>query len=105
MNPNGKRVIALNPRYQAGVDFFQKRDVMWLYLGAPEGVKRYYEVGFYEASPAYHDSEEERVQTKNDIIAIYRSLTDKDWDYIINHEHWGVAKWGLRNVREKYSNE
>ena len=41
MNLNGKRVITLNPRYQAGVDFFQKRNWMWLYPKVPEAAKRY----------------------------------------------------------------
>lgn len=45
-----------------------------------------------------HDAEEE----KQDLIAVYRSLTDEDWDYIIGHTHWGMAKWGLNKAREKY---
>ena len=41
-------------------------------------------------------------EEKQDLIAVYRSLTDEDWDYIIGHTHWGMAKWGLNQAREKY---
>ena len=40
----GNKVVALNPKYQTGVDFYQKRPWRQLYLGAPEGAKRYYEI-------------------------------------------------------------
>ena len=100
----GNKVVALNPKYQTGVDFYQKRSWRQLYLGAPEGAKRYYEISFYGGVLFYggmtvnHDTEEE----KQDLIAVYRSLTDEDWDYIIGHAHWGMAKWGLNQAREKY---
>lgn len=98
------KVIALNPKYQVGLDFYQKRDFRGLYLGASERAKRYYEIIFYGGVVFYggmkvnHDAEEE----KQDLIAVYRSLTDEDWDYIIAHTHWGMAKWGLNQAREKY---
>lgn len=97
------KVIALNPRYQAGLDYYQKRTFRSIYLGAPEGAKRYYEicyyggVAFHGGKPVNHDTEEE----KRDLIAVYRNMTDEDWDYIISHAHWGMAKWGLEQAREK----
>ena len=100
----GNKVVALNPKYQTGVDFYQKRPWRQLYLGAPEGAKRYYEISFYGGVLFYggmtvnHDTEEEQ----HDRIAVYRSLTDEDWAYIIGHTHWGMAKWGLNQAREKY---
>jgi len=100
----GNKVVALNPKYEAGVDFYQKRPWRQLYLGAPEGAKRYYEISFYGGVLFYggmtvnHDTEEE----KQDLIAVCRSLTDEDWDYIIGHTHWGMAKWGLNQARKKH---
>ena len=94
--------LAINSKYQAGVDFFKKRNYRQLYLAAPEGAKRYYEVVFYESSPHYHDTKGESERCREDMIAIYQSLTDEDWDYIISHSHWGMAKWGLNKAREKY---
>ena len=97
-------VVALNAKYQAGVDFYQKRPWRQLYLGAPEGAKRYYEIIFYRGVifcggvPFNHDTEEER----RDLIAVYRTLTDEDWGYIIGHTHWGMAKWGLNQARKKH---
>jgi hypothetical protein len=61
----GNKVVALNPKYQTGVDFYQKRPWRQLYLGAPEGAKRYYEISFYRGVLFYggmtvnHDTEEE----------------------------------------------
>ena len=49
----GNKVVALNPKYQTGVDFYQKRPWRQLYLGAPEGAKRYYEISFYELNKLY----------------------------------------------------
>ena len=92
------KALALNPKYQAGVDFYQKKPWRQLYLGAPEGAKRYYEIIFYGGVPVNHDTEEEM----RDIVAVYRTLTDEDWDYIIDHTHWGMAKWGINQAREKY---
>lgn len=94
--------MAINQSYQAGVDYFQKRNYRQLYLGAPVGAKRYYEVVFFKSSPNYHDTKEENDKCKEDMIAIYKSLTNEDWNYIIGHTHWGMAKWGLGKVREKY---
>lgn len=100
----GNKVAARNPKYQAGVDFYQKRPWRQLYLRAPEGARRYYEITFYRGVvfyggvPANHDTEEE----KRDLINVYRTLTNEDWDYIIEHTHWGMAKWGLNQAREKY---
>ena len=98
------KIIALNPKYQIGLDFYQKREFRRLYLGASERAKRYYEINFYGGVFFYrgmavnHDEEEER----QDLIAAYRSLTDEDWAYIIGHTHWGMAKWGLNQAHEKY---
>ena len=94
--------MAINQRYQAGVDYFKERNYRQLYLGAPEGAKKYYEVIFYKSSPNYHDAKEENNQCRKDMIAIYKSLTNEDWDYIIGHTHWGMAEWGLNKAREKY---
>ena len=94
--------VAINPKYQAGVDYFRKRDYRQLYMGAPEGAKKYYEVMFYKSSPNYHDTKEESDKCKEDKIAIYKSLTNEDWGYIIGHTHWGMAKWGLEQARKKY---
>ena len=94
--------MAINSKYQAGVDYFKKRDYRQVYLDAPEGAKKYYEVVFYKSSPNYHDTKEESDKCKEDMIAIYKSLTNEDWDYIIKHTHWGMAKWGLNKAREKY---
>lgn len=97
------KVIALNPRYQAGLDYYQKRTFRGVYLGASDRAKRYYEISFYGGSPAsFNDTEEEDEQTRQDLIATYQSLTDEDWDYIIGHVHWGMAKWGLGQARKKY---
>lgn len=96
-------VIALNPRYQAGLDFYQKREFRGVYLGASERAKRYYEISFCGGSPdSFRNTEEENEQIRQDLIAVYRNLTDEDWDYLIGHTHWGMAKWGLGNAREKY---
>ena len=78
------KVITLNPKYQAGLDFYEKREFRGVYLGASDRAKRYYESSFY------------------DLIATYQNLTDEDWNYIIGHVHWGMAKWGLAEARKKY---
>ena len=97
------KIIALNPRYQAGLDFYQKRTWRHIYLGASDVAKRYYEISFYGGSPAsMRDTEEQRRQMLEDLRAVCRELTDEDWDYIIGHEHWGMAKWGLNLAREMY---
>ena len=97
------KVFALNPRYQAGLDFYQKREFRRVYLGASERAKRYYEISFYGGSPAsFNDTEEENEQIRQDLIAAYQSLTDTDWGYIIGHVNWGMAKWGLAQARKKY---
>ena len=97
------KVFALNPRYQAGLDFYQKREFRRVFLGASERAKRYYEISFYGGSPAsFNDTEEENEQTRQDLIVVYQNLTDEDWDYIIGHVDWGMAKWGLEQARKKY---
>lgn len=93
--------IAIDPRYQAGVDHFRKRNFRQLYLGAPDGAKRYYEAVYYQSSPNCHHTKESD-KCGEDMIAIYKSLTDEDWKYIIKHTHWGMAKWGLSNARIKF---
>lgn len=98
------KVIALNPRYQAGLDFYNKRAFRGVYLGASDKAKRYYEIIYYSGTPAsFHDTEEEKARIRQDLIAVYRSLDDEDWDYIIGHIHWGMAKLGLAQNRKKYS--
>ena len=99
-----KGAKALNPRYQAGVDFYRKNPWRHIYLKASDAAKRYYEVTFYNGSPASsHDTEEQRRQSLEDLKAVYRDLTDEDWDYIIGHIDWGMAKWGLNLARKRYS--
>ena len=74
-----------------------------MYLGASERAKRYYEISFYGGSLAsFNDTEEENEQTRQDLIVVYQNLTDEDWDYIIGHVDWGMAKWGLNEARKKY---
>ncbi len=98
------KIMALNPKYQIGLDLYQRRHWRRLYLGASERAKRYYEIAFYGGVVFYkgmtvnHDTEEE----KQDLIAVYRSLTDEDWNYIIDHVHCGMVKRGLSQAREKY---
>ena len=100
------KVIALNPRYQAGLDFYQKRPWRQIYLGAPNGAKRYYEISFYNGSPVFnHAAEEQREQLREDLKAVYRNLTDEDWHYIIGRATWGMAKWGLNQARERYGSK
>ena len=97
------KVIALNPKYQAGLDFYEKREFRGVYLGASDRAKRYYEISFYDGSPtSFDDTEEEKERTRQDLIATYQNLNDEDWNYIIGHVHWGMAKWGLAEARKKY---
>ncbi len=97
------KVIALNPRYQAGLDSYPKREFRGVYHGASERAKRHYEISFYSGSPAsFNDTKEENEQIRQDLIAVYRNLTDEDWAYIIGHAHWSMAKWGLEQARKKY---
>ena len=97
------KVITLNPKYQAGLDFYEKREFRGVYLGASDRAKRYYEINFYGGSPAsFDDTEEEKERIRQDLIAVYQNLTAEDWDYIINNVDWGMAKWGLAEARKKY---
>ena len=95
---------ALDPRYQAALDrFMDNRYWRRLYMRAPKGAKRYYERSFASAWPLRELTDKEIEEAKAESEALYRSLTDEDWDYIIGNTHWGMAKWGLNKNREKYS--
>ena len=94
---------ALDPKYQAALDrFMDNRYWRRLYMRAPEGAKRYYERSFSGSWPLRELTDQEKEETKAESEALYRSLTDGDWDYIIGNTHWGMAKWGLNKNRERY---
>ena len=96
-------VKALDPRCQAALDSFMgNRYWRQLYIRAPEGAKRYYERSFSSSCPLRELTDQEKEQSKAESEALYRSLTDNDWDYIIGNTHWGMAKWGLNKNRERY---
>ena len=96
-------VKALDPRYQAALDSFMgNRYWRRLYMRAPEGAKRYYEKNFSGSWPLRELTAQEKEASKAESEALYRSLTDGDWDYIIGNTHWGMAKWGLNKNRERY---
>ena len=94
---------ALDPRCQAALDrFMDNRYWRRLYMRAPEGAKRYYERSFARSCPLRELTDQEKEQSQAESEALYRSLTDGDWDYIIGNTHWGMAKWGLNKNRERF---
>ena len=90
-------------KYQKALDEFMT-NAYWraLYEGAPEGAKRYYERIFARSCPLRELTDQEKEQSQAESEALYRSLTDGDWDYIIGNTHWGMAKWGLNKKRGQY---
>jgi len=98
-----EEIKALDPRYQAALDrFMDNRYWRQLYIRAPEGAKRYYERSFSGSWPLRELTAQEKKASKAESEALYRSLTDGDWDSIIGNTHWGMAKWGLNKNRERY---
>ena len=96
-------VKALDPRYQAALDsFMDNRYWRQLYIRAPEGAKRYYERSFSSSWPLRELTTQEKEESKAESEALYRSLTDVDWDYIIGNTHRGMARWGLNKTRERF---
>lgn len=64
-----------------------------------ENVKIYYAEHFaYGLGLSSGDEHTEKV------IAIFKTLSEEDWDYIIANCHNNMGKWGLVKCKEKYGN-
>lgn len=75
------------------------RNPYWkgIYEGAPEKVKRLYELSFARAENLIDAAED-----KSGTESLYGEFEDADWQYLIDNTTNNMAKWGLHQAREKY---
>lgn len=68
-----------------------------VYEGAPEKVKKLYEITFVIANEGKKEEGDDKA-----IRALYGEFSGADWEYLIDKTQSPMGKWGYKKAKEKF---